>query len=408
MRSSASQVSVQNEAQSVQYEIRDVSKSYGDTAVLHAVSLQIRSGEFLALLGPSGSGKSTTLRILAGLEALDGGEVLFDDRPVANSAYTLPPNLRDIGLVFQSYALWPHLNVLENVMYPLRARGAAKPSAAKHARAALEMVELGAYERRNVSELSGGQQQRVALARAISPNPRLVLFDEPLSNLDSELRETLRQKIAELHKELSFSAVYVTHDYTEAFSLASRVALFRDGRIVRTASPGALLKEPGSIGVASAIGFNNVFNATVVRTSDDGIAALELHDLGVTGSVGEGASVRADVGADGALEGDEVYVCMRSSSIRLVAAGEAHLYAHQQDLVVRGFVLDDLAFKDSVYVCRGRADGVEIIVSAHFLDWGLGADAEAALRSSALAVVLDFRQGSVVPKRGRPAALAVG
>ncbi|HRI87378.1 MAG TPA: ABC transporter ATP-binding protein [Candidatus Hydrogenedentes bacterium] len=203
-------------------------------------SVNIKHGEFFALLGPSGCGKSTTLRIIAGLESPDSGELFFDDKNVTH----LPPEKRNAAMVFQSYALFPHLNVFENVAFGLRARAMAKPQIAERVADALKLVQLERVEKRPVTELSGGQQQRVALARALAVQPDILLLDEPLSNLDAELRYATREQLAELQKRLGITMIYVTHDQEEAIELAHRIAVLKDGECHQIGTPSEILHEP--------------------------------------------------------------------------------------------------------------------------------------------------------------------
>ena len=213
-----------------------VSFAFGPQTVLHQIDLQIDAGSIVALLGPSGCGKSTLLRLLAGLTTPASGEIHFGDRLVAKRGWAMPPEQRDIGMVFQDYALWPHMTAAENVAFPLRMRGVSRQDRHKRVAEALALVGLSGFAGRKPSGLSGGQQQRVALARAIVAEPRVLLFDEPLSNLDSELRESLCVEMSRLLRQLGITAVYVTHDRREAELLADRIVHLSAGAIaaVRT------------------------------------------------------------------------------------------------------------------------------------------------------------------------------
>jgi ABC-type Fe3+/spermidine/putrescine transport system ATPase subunit len=238
------------------------------TAALHDVSLEIESGEFFTLFGPSGCGKSTLLRCLAGLETPDGGEIAIGGTEVFSSRNGIfaPPNQRRIGMVFQSYAIWPHMTVLENVAFPLEVR--KQPRVLERARAALDTVGLSALEDRYASMLSGGQQQRVALARAIVADPAVLLLDEPLSNLDAALRDQMRAELQSLQKRIQLTTVYVTHDQTEALSMSDRIAVMREGRIVEAGSPNDLYYRPGVAFTARLIGGANVLEGTAVQDGD--------------------------------------------------------------------------------------------------------------------------------------------
>ncbi|KQT12455.1 ABC transporter ATP-binding protein [Ramlibacter sp. Leaf400] len=230
--------------------LRGVVKRHGETTVLHGVDLEIRAGEFFVLLGPSGSGKTTTLRILAGLEQVSEGQVLIDDADVTGAE----PGERDVAMVFQSYALYPHMTVAENIGFPLKMVGTPREAMAQAVADAAARVSIGHLLQRRPGQLSGGQQQRVALARAIVRQPRLFLLDEPLSNLDAKLRLETRLELKQLQRSLGVTTVYVTHDQEEAMTLADRVAVFMDGRIVQVATPRDIFSRPAQVTVAGFIG----------------------------------------------------------------------------------------------------------------------------------------------------------
>ena len=228
-----------------------IAKSFGDTQVLRNIDLSLAPGEVVALLGPSGCGKTTLLRIAAGLLSASSGQMqISGQRVVDGSGFNARPEVRGIGMVFQDYAIWPHLSVLDNVAFPLRMRRLGRSEREARAKRALERVGLGHLTSRFPGTLSGGQQQRVALARAIVAEPPLVLFDEPLSNLDRELREGLALEIGTLLRELGLSAVYVTHDQAEAFTIADRVAVMLNGEIAQIDTPEALFSVPERVEVA--------------------------------------------------------------------------------------------------------------------------------------------------------------
>ncbi|HEV2837074.1 MAG TPA: ABC transporter ATP-binding protein [Pyrinomonadaceae bacterium] len=254
--------------------LRNVSRNFGATRAVADVSLDVEQGEFFGLLGPSGCGKTTTLRMIAGLEKPDSGSILFQDKDVTN----LPPERRGFGMVFQNYALFPHLNVFDNVAFGLRARHAAKSEINEKVGSALELVQLPGYEKRAIDELSGGQQQRVAIARAIAIEPALLLFDEPLSNLDVSLREETRRELRELVTRLGLTAVYVTHDQEEAFALCDRISVMVGGKLVQTGKPGELYEQPADVEIARFLGRNNLIRAMRLsssKTSDGEFKTLE-------------------------------------------------------------------------------------------------------------------------------------
>ncbi len=237
--------------------LKNISKQYGATRAVRELSLEVERGEFFGLLGPSGCGKTTTLRMIAGLETPDAGSLEFDGRDITR----LSPERRGFGMVFQNYALFPHLNVFENVAFGLRARRRPKNEITPKVADALNLVQLPGYEQRRVDELSGGQQQRIAIARAIAIEPALLLFDEPLSNLDVSLREETRGELRELVKRLGLTAIYVTHDQDEAFALCDRISVMSDGRILQTGTPKELYERPANLAVARFLGRNNLIRA---------------------------------------------------------------------------------------------------------------------------------------------------
>lgn len=222
--------------------LEGITKVYPEGGGVRNFSVEIQDGEFFAFLGHSGCGKTTTLRVIAGLEAPDSGRVYFDDRDVTD----LPPEKRSAAMVFQSYALFPHMNVFENVAFGLKARKMAQPDIGPRVRESLELVQLAELETRRVTELSGGEQQRVALARALAVHPEILLLDEPLSNLDAELRYSTRRQLAELQKRLGTTAIYVTHDQEEALELAHRIAIMRDGVCEQIGTPAEVLDAPAT------------------------------------------------------------------------------------------------------------------------------------------------------------------
>ena len=245
--------------------VEDLVVAYGPVTAVDHVSFQVREGEHLTLLGPSGCGKTTTLRAVAGLERPSAGQIeiggasVFDRRLRIN----VPPERRGLSMVFQSYAIWPHMSVAENVAFPFRARGVAESVARPAVARALALVDLAPYADRPATMLSGGQQQRVALARSIAFDTRLVLFDEPLSNLDAQLRLQMREEIADLRRRLGFAAIYVTHDQDEAFSLSDRIVLMRAGRIEQQGTPAALHVAPRTRFAAAFLGVRNIIDADI-------------------------------------------------------------------------------------------------------------------------------------------------
>src|SRR6266852_4620086 len=269
--------------------LNNICKRFGATNAVDDVSISVERGEFFGLLGASGCGKTTTLRVIAGLETPDSGAVEFDGREVTN----LPAEHRGFGMVFQNYALFPHLNVFENVAFGLRAQGkrggsptvregSSTENLRQKVHRALDLVQLPGFDARRVDELSGGQQQRVAIARAIAIEPALLLFDEPLSNLDVSLREETRSELRELVNRLRLTAVYVTHDQEEAFALCDRIGVMVGGRIMQTGEPRQLYAFPADISVARFLGRNNVINAIRLSSSKSSLGAFKTLEGGHT------------------------------------------------------------------------------------------------------------------------------
>ena len=268
--------------------LNNLSKTFGATRGVDQVSLAVEAGEFFGLLGPSGCGKTTTLRLVAGLEEADAGTIEFDGRDITR----VPAERRGFGMVFQNYALFPHLNVAENVAFGLRVRRLPKADVARKVSAALELVQLAGYERRRIEQLSGGQQQRVAIARAVAIEPKLLLFDEPLSNLDAALRGRTRAELRELVRRLNLTAVYVTHDQEEAFAVCDRICVMGAGRVLQTGTPRELYERPATVEVARFLGQNNLIPAARLTPNRDAVARFKTVDGGHTLNVNvEGSSL---------------------------------------------------------------------------------------------------------------------
>lgn len=241
-------------------------KQFGSTVAVDDISIEFGDRELTALLGPSGCGKTTTLNLIAGFLDPDRGTIWFGETLIADPTrgIAVPPNKRALGMVFQSYALWPHLSVADNVAYGLKMRRAPRAERERAVRQALRRVRLEPYLDRFPHELSGGQQQRVALARAVAYSPQILLFDEPLSNLDAQLREEMRSELKDIHREIGITAVYVTHDQAEAMSLADRIAVMGEGRILQMGSARELYEQPADVRVAQFLGRTNLFAAQLV------------------------------------------------------------------------------------------------------------------------------------------------
>jgi putative spermidine/putrescine transport system ATP-binding protein len=304
-----------------------LSRSYGQQIALAALDLRIAGGEFIALLGPSGCGKSTALNCIAGLIAPTSGTIWVDGRPLDGT----PSEKRGFGVVFQSYALFEHMTVRANVAFGLRMRRLPKARVTERVQRALALVQLGAHADKYPNQLSGGQQQRVAIARAIVIEPPLVLMDEPLSNLDAKLRLDMRTEIRRLHRELGLTTIYVTHDQEEAFSLADRLVVLRDGVTQQVGTPDDVYYRPANLYVADFVGFRNAV-----------VLELERRDGDAGVARGHGLSVR------GTLAGD-------------AAAGAVTLAIRPDDLVVGGpgenafeITVDAVEFRGRGFVVDGR------------------------------------------------------
>ena len=300
-----------------------VSKSYdGRTRVVDGLDLELARGEFLTLLGPSGSGKTTTLMMLAGFEDPTAGTITLDGRRIDN----VPAHKRGIGMVFQNYALFPHMTVAQNLAFPLEMHGVPKADIEPRVRRALDMVRLPQLRDRKPAQLSGGQQQRVAVARALVYGPKLVLMDEPLGALDKQLREQMQLEIKHLHDELGVTVVYVTHDQSEALTMSDRIAVFHQGRIQQLATPSELYERPANAFVASFIGENNRFDGTLVAR-DGPSCRVRLAD---------GTELSATVGADLA-PGAAVVISLRPEHVFIGAHEGANvLPAHMLEVIYLG------------------------------------------------------------------------
>ena len=281
----------------------EVQKSYdGVSLVVKNLNLSIPSGEFLTMLGPSGSGKTTCLMMLAGFETATHGQIFLDGVPINN----VPPHKRDIGMVFQNYALFPHMTVAENLAFPLKVRKMGRADVEQRVLRALDMVQLAEFGGRRPAQLSGGQQQRVAVARALVFDPKLVLMDEPLGALDKQLREQMQYEIKHIHDNLGITVVYVTHDQSEALTMSNRIAVFNDGIIQQLAPPADLYERPDNSFVAQFIGENNKLIGKVV----------EVADGACTVALGSGEQVRAlPVNIDGA--GSPTMLSLRPERVML-------------------------------------------------------------------------------------------
>ncbi len=345
-------------------ELEQLTKRYPGVTSVDRISLAVERGEFICLLGPSGCGKTTTLRMIAGFLEPDEGRIRVGDKVVSEPGAVVPPERRNMGMIFQSYAVWPHMTVRDNVAYGLKMRGVEAVERRRRADAALAAAKLSELAERYPAELSGGQQQRVALARALAPNPEILLLDEPLSNLDANLRGDMRLEIRRLHEEFHDTSIYVTHDQLEAMTMADRIVVMNAGRIEQIGTPQDVYDRPNSRFVARFIGGSNVIDARHVSGSEVSIGGHSIH-------VGQG-EFASDMG-----------VCVKTHDVEIIPEGKeagannvlagvvrshAYLGSHRdyvvdvgQDLLVAAPATLDLAPGSKVKVrlrperCRGLA-----------------------------------------------------
>ncbi|WP_293795867.1 ABC transporter ATP-binding protein [uncultured Bosea sp.] len=300
-------------------------KRFGSYIALDDVSIDVADGEFLAVLGPSGCGKTTLLRQIAGFDKLDGGVIRIGERLVSSRDRHVPPEHRKLGIVFQSYALWPHMTVAENVAYGLIVAGIRDPERARRVAAALDLVGLNGFAERRPGMLSGGQRQRVALARCLVTEPSLVLLDEPLANLDVHLRASMEDEFARFHERTGTTMVYITHDQAEAMALADRIAVMDRGRLLQLATPSVLYREPANTTVAGFIGEGMVLPAAILSPPQAGRCKVRV--LGVEAVV----RCRPDQPVT-----NEARLCLRARDIGIAHAGEPGLQAAVERLSYQG------------------------------------------------------------------------
>jgi iron(III) transport system ATP-binding protein len=305
-----------------------LTKRYGAASAIEGLDLEIPAGSLFFVIGPSGCGKTTLLRMIGGFVEPTAGRVLFDRRDVTR----VPPNRRDAAMVFQSYALWPHMSVADNVAYGLRVRRVPAADRCGRVEAALRAVRMDGLGQRKPSELSGGQQQRVALARALVVQPRVLLLDEPLSNLDARLRVEMRDEIRRICRESGISTVYVTHDQTEALSMADRIALLREGHLVQVGAPRELYSRPATRFAATFLGRTNLIEGRLVGRRDGTLA------------IRTAAGILTSTAPAGTLhEGEPVTCSIRPEAVRIVRSGAAPTVNHLMGRVTRTVYLGHMA-----------------------------------------------------------------
>jgi len=314
-------------------QLKKVVKKYGDVEVVHGIDLDIHEGEFIVLVGPSGCGKSTVLRMIAGLEDISGGEIHIGDRVVNQ----VSPKDRNVAMVFQNYALYPHMSVRENMGFSLKMRGWSKDDVGSKVQDAAEILELGPYLDRKPSELSGGQRQRVAMGRAMVRKPDVFLFDEPLSNLDAQLRTQMRMELRKMHMRLARTTVYVTHDQIEAMTLADRIVILKDGYIQQVGTPIEIFENPDNIFVAQFIGNPpmNILDGTFriadgKRSVEVGKSSFPVVD-GKAEALTDGAPVKVGIRPDSIKMGDRTkdlpseWMCQGEVVVSEILGGQSHL-----------------------------------------------------------------------------------
>jgi putative spermidine/putrescine transport system ATP-binding protein len=351
--------------------LEGVSRHYGTHAALEDLNLAIRGTEFVALLGPSGCGKSTALNCLAGLLPLTAGSIHLDARRID----TVQPEKRNFGMVFQNYALFPHMSVRKNIAFGLKMRGMAKTDAARRVDEAVALVQMGEHQLKMPAQLSGGQQQRVAIARAIAMHPPVVLMDEPLSNLDAKLRLEMRMEIRRLHQDLGLTTIYVTHDQEEALSMADRLVVLRDGLMQQCGPPEEVYDHPANAYVAGFMGYRNLLRLDATRADADGVL-VEGPDIRLAGTnrgeVSRGpvvAAIRPEDFTVGEADGNGIDVAVRVAeyhgrelSVEAVTDGGTKIYFRTQERVAPGDTLTlgvaarrVLVFSDTDVVVEGLA-----------------------------------------------------
>jgi iron(III) transport system ATP-binding protein len=304
--------------------LEHLGKTFGAFKALDNVSLAVADGEFVAVLGPSGCGKTTLLRQVAGFDRPDSGRILIGDTVVSTPEQQVPPEERRIGIVFQSYALWPHMTVAENVAYGLTVAGVRDPERTERVNAALALVELNGFAERRPALLSGGQRQRVALARCLVTEPSLVLLDEPLANLDVHLRAAMEREFARFHERTGTTMIYITHDQKEAMALADRIAVMDRGRVLQFATPSQLYREPADEAVARFIGDGMVVPAQVMATHGNATCDAQVF--------GYRLRLRCRPGQ----ELGSASACLRASALRIVTAGTTGLRARVTGTIYQG------------------------------------------------------------------------
>ena len=327
--------------------LQEITKSFGETRVLRGISIDIRQGEFITFLGSSGCGKTTTLRIIAGLEEPDSGRVILEGKDVTD----LAPDKRDVNTVFQSYALFPHMNVEQNIGYSLRLKKTPKEEIRKAVEEMLELVQLPGFEKRMPSELSGGQRQRVAIARALVNHPRVLLLDEPLGALDLQLRRQMQVELKRLQKRLGITFLYITHDQEEALNMSDRIVVMREGLFEQVGSPADVYDRPRTAYVAQFVGSANILRGTA-RQGRDGLMVMEC----------QGGRVPFDPAGRPVRDGGPVALAVRSEQIRFEKD------PGPEDAGIRAVVKEKSFAGGMLRIAFTLPDGAEAVASRHGID----------------------------------------
>ena len=347
-------------------ELRNITKSFDGVPVLGGVSLAVREGDFVTLLGASGCGKTTTLRIIAGLETPDGGQVLLQGRDVVND----PPEKRDVNTVFQSYALFPHMTVWQNVAYALRIRGVQKRELEQRVRDALALVQMSGSEKKTPAQLSGGQRQRVAIARALINRPKVLLLDEPLGALDLQLRRQMQYELKKLQQQLGTTFIYVTHDQEEAINMSDRIVLLRGGRIEQQGAPNDIYDRPRTSYAAQFVGSANVLHGTAVSLR--GGAVVVRSESGTMLAQADDSPIRAGDALTLAVRGENIGISREETDVCLRGTVEANSFAGgmlripvrladgSEVVITRQGIHFDFAAGETVYL-HWRADAAVLV-----------------------------------------------
>lgn len=331
-------------------ELRGIKKSIHGQSILHDINLEVREGEFLTLLGPSGCGKTTLLRLISGFEEPTSGQIFID----GNNVSGLPPHQRHVHTVFQSYALFPHMTVFENIAFGLRCQKVAEAEIKKRVADVLAMVKLEAYANRKPSQLSGGQQQRIAIARAAVNRPRVLLLDEPLSSLDYRLRKTMQIELKQLQRQLGITFIFVTHDQEEALSMSDRVVVLQEGYIEQIGTPREVYEEPKTLKVAQFIGEVNIFDGTVLALGDQNQATIEVM-----------AKPRQVKTNRTLMIGEHVNVLVRPEDVRVW--GQSEVDAKEAEGMLPG-VVEDVTYKGTTVDLMVRLQNQHVIAATEFFD----------------------------------------